>query len=79
MTQSTPQPDRTEQELRELAGRERKAREKWVSFKKKLRLTKGLDPDTADRKFRVEEAKFEAEMRLIDERRAKVMAKAVHN
>jgi len=73
-----PNPDQPEQKLRELAGRELKTREKWVSFKKKLRANKGIDPDLADQKYRDEEAKFDAEMRLIDERRAKLMAKAVH-
>ncbi len=76
MTKTTRHSDQTEQELKELAGRERKTRDKWVSFKKKLRATNCLDPDYTDQKFREEQAKFDAAMRLIDERRAKVLAMA---
>ena len=47
-----------EQELRELAIRERKIRDKWLSFKKRLRANKSLDPDYAEERYRQEEAKF---------------------
>ena len=78
MSKGIQQPDQTEQALRELAGQERKIRDKWVSFKKKLRATKGLDPDYADEKYREEEAKFDGAMRLIDERRERLLSKAFH-
>ena len=74
MSNGIPHPHKAEQDLSELLGQERKVRDKWLSFKKKLRATKGLDPDYADQKYRNEEAKFEAAMQLIRERRGKLVA-----
>lgn len=64
-------------ELRAFARRERKLQRKWESFKKKLRGNKSLDPDCATEKFGAELAKYETAMKLIDEAREQINAKAV--
>ena len=69
MAKPVQKSDANEQELMELADREEKLRDKWVAFKKKLRATKGIDPDYADQKFREEEVKFERAMELINQQR----------
>jgi len=67
----------SEQELRELANRERKTRDKWLSFKKRLRASKSLAPDYADEKYREAEAKYDGAMKMIEERREKLMTQDV--
>ena len=62
-----------EQELWELANRERKTRDKWLSFKKRLRASKHLAPEFADEKYREAEAKFDGARKRIEERREKLM------
>ena len=62
-----------EQELRELTRRERKLRDKWLSFKKRLRANKSLDPDCADERYRQAEAKFDVAMQRLQEQREKFM------
>jgi hypothetical protein len=63
-----PQKDR-DQELGALTKQERKAKGKWVSFKKALRADRSIDPDCADEKYREEEAKYEETMKLINAQR----------
>ena len=63
-----PQTDR-DQELGALAKQERKAKGKWVSFKKALRANRSIDPDYADKKYREEEAKYAETMKLINAQR----------
>jgi hypothetical protein len=60
----------------ELDRRERKIKEKWVSFKKTLRTNRSLDPDHAAEKFREAGAKYDAEMKLIDEARQRMIKKS---
>lgn len=76
MRKGVPQPGGSEEALRELAARERKTRDKWLSFKKQLRTNKSLAPDDADEKYREAEVKFDDAMKAIDERREKLMANA---
>jgi hypothetical protein len=73
MSKGVRQPGNSEQELKALAGRERKVNDKWVSFKKKLRANKSLDPDYADEKYREEEAKYNDAMKSIEEEREKIL------
>ena len=76
MRKGVPQPGGSEEALRELAARERKTRDKWLSFKKQLRTNKSLAPDDADEKYREAEVKFVDAMKAIDERRENLMANA---
>jgi len=76
MRKGVPQPGGSEESLRELAARERKTRDKWLSFKKQLRTNKSLAPEDADEKYREAEVKFVDAMKAIDERREKLMANA---
>jgi hypothetical protein len=69
MSEDVQPPGAHEQMLTALDYQERKIRDKWVSFKKRLRADKSLDPDCADQKFREEEAKYEEAMNLISEQR----------
>jgi len=61
----------------ELDQRERKIKEKWVSFKKKLRTNRSLDPDHAAEKFREAEARYDAEMKLIEAARQRSLIRAL--
>jgi hypothetical protein len=72
MTKAIQKSDGSDQKLTELANREQKLRDKWVSFKKKLRASKGVDPDFADWKYREEEAKFERALELINQQRNRI-------
>jgi hypothetical protein len=77
MSKVVQAPGGGEPELRALANRERKTRDKWLSFKKRLRAGKSLPPDCADEKFRLEEAKFDGAMKMIEERRRKLTTREV--
>jgi len=66
----------SEQKLRELATRERKTRDKWLSLKKRLRTNKRLAPEVADETYRAAEATFDRAMKMLEDRREKLLANA---
>lgn len=77
MSNSEQQPGESDRALRALAVRKSKARNKWVSFKKALRTNKRLHPDVAEKTFGAEKAKYDREMRWINEQREKSLSKTV--
>lgn len=66
-----------DQELSVLENRERKIKAKWVSFKKRLRTDRRLDPGDALRKYAEAEAKYEAALALIDWQREQIAVRSL--
>ena len=74
MSRGMPESGDREQDIFEFALRERILRDTWLSFKIKLRADKQLEPECAVKKYLEEEAKFEEELKWLNEDRKKVVA-----